>query len=251
MPKHSYYFMSIFLLLSINLLVAENEINKFPSPSKLAYLLTQPVESQNMGNTKPASNFRKNENYMAMKKGRNMAIAGTILFFSGVAIEWPLLYPWAREVNKKVMETDNPDSIDTEESLLLLAASIPIGAMEIAGPLIACIGAAKSTNALRLAGLTKSRSTHVWKPYIVGWVLGGAGTIIGFAGGLAGDQGIIDVGTGFSIGQDVAWSVATIWALIESVKNYKTAASTTGSNIRFIPYGSVNGAGGFALCVDF
>ena len=179
-----------------------------------------------------------------------MAIAGTILFFTGVAVEWPIIYPWAREVNKESMKTDDPDSIDLEESLLLLAASFPVGAMEIAGPLFACIGATKSTKAMRLSGLTKARSTHAWKPYIIGWVLGGAGTIIGFAGGLAGDMNIVDVGTGFSAAQDVAWGVATIWALIESVKNYKTATAT-GVNISLIPYGSVNGGGGFALSVNF
>ena len=240
----------ILVLFSINYLAAENEINKFPSPGELAYLLTQQIESEDTENTKPASNFRRNENYMAMKKGRNMAIAGTILFFSGVAIEWPLLYPWAREVNKKSLETDDPDSIDTEESLLLLAASVPIGALEISGSLVACIGAAKSTNALRLVGLTRSRSTHVWKPYIAGWVLGGAGAIIGLVGGLAKDQGIIDVGTGFGVGQDVAWGVATIWALIESVKNYKSANSII-SNVSIIPYCAVNGTGGCNLCVSF
>ena len=250
MSKHPYYIIPILILFSINLIAAENEINKFPSPSELAYLLTQPAESKDTENAKPASNFRRSENFIAIKKGRNMAIAGTILFFTGVAIEWPLIYPWAREVNKKSLETENEDSIDLEESLLLLAASFPVGALEIAGPLVACIGAAKSTNRMRLSGLTKARKTNVWKPYIIGWVLGGAGTIIGFAGGIAKDQSIIDVGTGFSIGQDVAWGVATIWALVESVKNYKTATST-GRNISFVPFGSVNGGGGFAVSVNF
>ena len=123
--------------------------------------------------------------------------------------------------------------------------------MEIAGPLLACLGATKSTKAMRLTGLTKARATHAWKTYIIGWVLGGAGAIIGFAGGLAGDMNIVDVGTGFSAAQDVAWSVATIWALIESVKNYKTATSAGSNNISFIPYGFVNDGGGFALFVNF
>ena len=173
MSKNSNYIISLFILLSISLIAAENEINKFPSPSEFAYLLTQAAESQDMENTKSASNFRQSENFLAMKKGRNMAIAGTILFFSGVAVEWPLIYPWARELSKESMEIEDPDSIDTEGTLLLLAASVPIGAMEIAGPLLTCIGATKSTKAMRLMGLTKARSTHAWKPYIIGWVLGG------------------------------------------------------------------------------
>lgn len=251
MLKHSKHILPILILLSISLITAENEEYIFPSQSELAYLLLQePAEPQDTENKSPASKFRQSDNYIAIKKGRNMAIAGTILFFSGVAVEWPLYYPWAREVNKKSLEADDPDSIDMEETLLLLAASIPIGALEISGPLLACTGAAKSTKAMRLSGLTKARSTHAWKPYIIGWVLGGVGTIFGFVGGLAGDMDIVDVGTGFSAAQHVAWSVATIWSLVESVKNYKTATST-GVNVSLIPYGSVSGGGGFAVNINF
>ena len=250
MSKHSYYIIPILILLSINSIAAGNEINKFPDPSEFAYLLTQSFESGNTESVNPASNFRANENYMVMKKGRNMAIAGTILFFSGAAIEWPLIYPWAREINEKAMETDDPDSLDMDESLQLLAASVPIAALEISGPLLACIGATKSTKALRLTGLTKSRTTHAWKPYIIGWVFGGVGGIMGFIGGLSKDQKIVNAGTGFGVCQDVAWGVATIWALIESAKNYKSASSII-SNISIIPYCSVNGTGGCNLCVSF
>lgn len=252
MLKHSKLILPILVLLSISLITAGNEEYKFPSRSEFAYLLLQEsAETQGVENTNPVPDFRQSESYLAMRKGRNMAIAGTILFFSGIAVEWPLIYPWARELNEESMKIDDPDSVDMEGTLALLAASAPVGAIEIAGPLLACIGATKSTNALRLTGLTKARSTHAWKPYIIGWVLGGAATIVGFVGGLAGDMDIVDVGTGFSAAQDVAWGVATVWALIESVKNYKTATSADNNTISFIPYGSSNGGGGFALRVNF
>jgi hypothetical protein len=249
MTKYIIHVSLLILLVSITLPFAQNGKSRFPVPDRFVLLSTETPEPEQKT---PSVNIQQNSNLMTIKKGRNMAIAGTILYFTGVAVEWPVYYPWAKEISDKAKETDDPGSEDFGDAFLVLLATIPIGALEISGPLIACIGAHKSRRAQRLTGLTKSRKTNVWKPYIIGWILAGVGAGIGAIGGLAEDERIENVGTGFGIGSEVAWSVATIWALVETSKTYKSVSSES-SSVSIVPYYSKsgNGTGGIALNVSF
>jgi hypothetical protein len=254
MKKPTPYLVLLATLFIVNQATAQKVELNIDNQTMLSYALAQSSQTGNMENSTPTLNVGQGNHFTAIKKGRNMGIIGTALFFSGVALEWSVLYPMAQEVKEENDKYGDTDSIDVIDNLKVFALSIVVATMKISGPLTTCIGAHKSKRALRLAGFTKERKTHVWKPYIIGCALGGTAFLLNVIGMTNEDQTTLDVGTGFSIGQDVAWSVATIWALVETVKNYKAFSAsnnTGGADVSVVPYATLDGGGGVAFSCNF
>jgi len=74
---------------------------------------------------------------------RNEAIAGSVMFFSGMALEWGVLTSWSMRFNEHLEAQDTVTAKDGEESRMMLIASIPIGVLQIGGASIACAGASR------------------------------------------------------------------------------------------------------------
>jgi len=55
------------------------------------------------------------EPFLKIRKNTTKAITGSVLYAGALGLEWGLIYPWSNRMNKKMLKTENPDSVDISE----------------------------------------------------------------------------------------------------------------------------------------
>jgi hypothetical protein len=185
-----------------------------------------------------------------IKRGQNLAIAGTTLFFSAVAIEYGIMVPWANAIaNRFNSSKTHDDSLSAAtDALLVLVADVPVGILRTIGPTIACAGASRAYGAYRDGIDHGIPDILVWKPYIAGWVLGAIGGLCSTLGGLAESKDVATVGSYLSLGQEITWGWATVWSLVYASTKKKQASD---KGFVIFPTTSHHGSSGFSMILDY
>jgi hypothetical protein len=182
-------------------------------------------------------------------RGRNLAVSGTVLLFSSIAVEQLVLNPWGNRVlDKYSRDTTHEDSAASAgDMLLVVGAGLPVSVLKIVGASMACAGASRAYGAYHDGIDPSTADIHVWKPYVIGWVLGAVGTVTGFIGGLGNSPSMETIGSVFSLGRDLSWSVAAVWSVVYAGKIHHQTAEKR--RVLLIPY-SDKGCG-FTLKMDY
>ena len=185
-----------------------------------------------------------------IKRGQNRAIAGTVLFFGALAIDYGVMTPWANAVANKFSnsKTHDDSANAASEALLVLVADVPIGVLRTIGPTIACAGASRAYGAYRDGVDHSIPDILVWKPYIAGWVLGAIGGVCSTLGGLSQSKEVTTVGAVLSLGQEITWGWATIWSLVYSSKKMSMMHD---KGFVIFPTTSPGGSSGFSMMLDY
>ncbi|MBD3392562.1 MAG: hypothetical protein GF418_10780 [Chitinivibrionales bacterium] len=172
-------------------------------------------------------------------------IFGASMYFSGMALEWTVLQPWAVRFSNHLSNVD-PDSIsdaDAQESLNLLLASLPVGMMQIGGVSVACAGASRVYGAYVEGVSPEVKDAKVWIPYIIGWIGRGASGGLSVMAGLSQSVELSLVASVFGVAGQAAWTTATVMSLVYSGKRRGEARE----RLSVVPIYSPDGGTGIAL----
>ncbi len=238
------FLLSILIILFIGL-----PINSQDSIDQMTYqqILDMPIDSTKKDTQSLAS---LNDPFvLKTKRAKSFAITGTALYATALCIEWPIFYPWAKEIIDENLTIGDQDSMDIDKNLALQAARIPIGLLKISGPLLSTIGTINAHKSYSKMKSIKKVKKVILIPYISGWALYGIGTILGSIGSRNNNKNLINTATGFTVATDIAWTITSVYALIETIRIKKQATESKGLSV--VPYGTISGANGVAFVLTF
>jgi hypothetical protein len=138
------------------------------------------------------------------------------VFFTGMALEWGVLTPWSLRFSRHLAAHDTLSAADAGETIDMLLASLPVGALEIVGATAACAGASRVFGISHETVNTDIPDVKVWVPYEIGWICRALGDGLGFLAGLSKNNNLSLVGSGFSLLGEASWTTSTIMSIVYS-----------------------------------
>jgi hypothetical protein len=172
---------------------------------------------------------------------------GWLVFLTGAAVDWALLYPWYTNRLGQMWSDDSVESNGASNSFLGFLLTMPATAVKVAGVTAGCAGASRVNTAYVRLVDSEEPGVHVWKPYAVGWFLGGASTVFGYVGARRERRDLVGVGTGLGIARDLAWMIAATASVGYSASRRAMAERA----LSLSPLSGPNGTNGVELTLIF